>query len=271
MCATSGACHAGRPDAILPSQPTGQHPAQDQRMANGARRGSGAADRDIGRPVPVIAVPGVIAGTVNCSSRHVGWRTLFPQPLGGPPASLHLQIQLPDPARSVAGLATLVEVRRLLGNRSQARGEFTSFVHNVVPTASFDDPQALSNLAALAGPPWHAGPVTVALGEVRGRASLPTVTRERSNHQNDRIDPKPSETVTIPVNRLASMRVILNEARRERGAGPHHSSSGIRPWRVIRGRPNLRVTRCAATGRDQLRSSSIRWARSMSTGTLLPA
>jgi hypothetical protein len=209
-------------------------PASTPLKSNGWLTARGAAavrptGTSVARSPLVIAVPRVIAGTVNCSSRHVGWRTLFPQPLGGPPASLHLQIQLPDPARSAAGLATLVEVRRLLGNRSQARGEFTSFVHNVVPTASFDDPQALSNLAALAGPPWHAGPVTVALGEVRGRASLPTVTRERSNHQNDRIDPKPSETVTIPVNRLAAMRVILNEARRERGAGPHHSSSGIRP------------------------------------------
>lgn len=34
-------------------------------------------------------------------------------------------------------------------------------MHNVVPTASFGDPQALSNLAALAQPPWQARPVTV--------------------------------------------------------------------------------------------------------------
>ncbi len=109
----------------------------------------------------VITAPGAIAGTVGRSGRHVGWNTLFPQTLGGPAASLHLQVQLPDPAHNAAGLAALVEVRRLLGGQPSSRDRFTNFVHNVLPSASFDDSQALSVLSALAEPPWQARPVTV--------------------------------------------------------------------------------------------------------------
>jgi hypothetical protein len=115
----------------------------------------------VARSPLVITAPGAIAGTVGRSSRHVGWKTLFPQSLGGPSASLHLQVQLPDPAHNAAGLATLVEIRRLLGGQPNPRDEFTNFVHNVLPSASFDDVQALSVLSALAEPPWHARPVTV--------------------------------------------------------------------------------------------------------------
>jgi len=109
----------------------------------------------------VIAVPRKIAGEVTDSVRHVNWQVLFPQLLGGPSASLGLQVQLPDPTHSAAGLATVVETRRLLGSQQPGRDEFATFVHNVVPTTSFDDPQLLSSFAALAEPPWDLHPVTV--------------------------------------------------------------------------------------------------------------
>jgi hypothetical protein len=99
--------------------------------------------------------------TVTSTSRHVAWRTLFPPPLGGPSASFGLQVQLPDPAHSAAGLATLVQVRRMLGDGQNARAEFTTFVHYVLPSASFNDPQELAVLSTLAEPPWQARPVTV--------------------------------------------------------------------------------------------------------------
>jgi Bacterial extracellular solute-binding protein len=109
----------------------------------------------------VIAVPRKLASGLKAAERHIGWRTLFPEPLGGPSSLLGLQVQLPDPAHSAAGLATLVQTRRLLGNQQAARDRFTHFVHNVVPATSFDDPQALSYFAALAQPPWKGHPITV--------------------------------------------------------------------------------------------------------------
>ena len=115
----------------------------------------------VARSPLVITVPRKIAATVTSASRHVEWRTLFPSSLGGPSASSSLQVQLPDPAHSAAGLATLVEVRRILGGRPNARDEFSTFVHYVLPSASFNDPQKLAVLSTLAEPPWQARPVTV--------------------------------------------------------------------------------------------------------------
>ncbi len=109
----------------------------------------------------VIAAPRQVAGQLGGSSHLATWKALFPPSLGGPSSSLGLRIQLPDPAQSATGLATLVEARRLLGDQSGARDKFTAFVHNLVPTTSFDDPQSLHYFATLAQPPWNSRPVTV--------------------------------------------------------------------------------------------------------------
>jgi len=109
----------------------------------------------------VIAVPRKVARKVTKWSRHISWQTLFPQPLGGPPDSLGLQIQLPDPEHSAVGLSAVVEIRRLLGGKPTARNKFTTFVHNVTPTSSLEDPQALAAFTSLSEPPWNGRPVTV--------------------------------------------------------------------------------------------------------------
>ncbi len=109
----------------------------------------------------VIATPRQVVGQLGRSSRLASWKALFPPSLGGPSPSAGLAVQLPDPAQSATGLATLVEARRLFGARPRARTEFTAFVHNLVPTTSFDDPQSLHYFATLAQPPWNTRPVTV--------------------------------------------------------------------------------------------------------------
>ncbi|MGE5291511.1 MAG: substrate-binding and VWA domain-containing protein [Micromonosporaceae bacterium] len=116
----------------------------------------------------VIAVPRKTVSHLTASEHHIGWSTLFPQQLGGPSPLLGLQVQLPDPVHSAVGLATLVQTRRVLGTQQAARDKFTNFVHNVVPTTSFDDPQSLSYFAALAQPPWEAHPITVTTEQAVG-------------------------------------------------------------------------------------------------------
>ncbi|HKB31822.1 MAG TPA: substrate-binding domain-containing protein [Streptosporangiaceae bacterium] len=145
-------------DAWVPDSSLWLNVVRNSARGAAAARPTGVS---VARSPLVITAPRSIAGVVGRSSTHIGWRTLFPQSLGGPSASLHLQVQLPDPAHNAAGLASLVEVRRLLGGQPAARDEFTNFVHNVRPSASFDDPQALSVLSTLAEPPWLARPVTV--------------------------------------------------------------------------------------------------------------
>ncbi len=129
-----------------------------------AARGAAAVDPtgvSVAKSPLVIAVPRMITGKRARWSRHVDWRTLFPQSLGGPPTSLGLQVQLPDPAHSAVGLAAIVEIRRLLGSQPTARDKFTNFVHNVIPTTSFNDPRALASFAGLSEPPWNARPITI--------------------------------------------------------------------------------------------------------------
>ncbi len=133
-------------------------------VAHNSARGAAAAQQtgvSVARSPLVITMPGRLAAQLSGASHRVGWKTLFPPSLGGPPSSLGLQVQLPDPAQSAAGLATLVQARRLLGDQPRARDQFTALVHNVEPTTSFDDPQSLYYFAALAQPPWNSRPVTV--------------------------------------------------------------------------------------------------------------
>jgi len=109
----------------------------------------------------VIAMPRSVASKVIGTGGHVGWNFLFPAAAGGPAASLGLRVQLPDPAQSAAGMAALIEARRLLGNQRKGQDQLTSFVLNVQPTPALDDANALASFVALSQPPWNGRMVTV--------------------------------------------------------------------------------------------------------------
>lgn len=145
-------------DAWVPDSSLWVDVVRDSARGAAAVRPTGVS---VAKSPVVIAVPANVSGAITSWSHRISWQTLFPQPMGGPPASLGLQVQLPDPVHSAVGLAALVEIRRLLGGQPTARDKFTNFVHNVVPTASFDNPQALSAFTSFAEPPWKGRPVTV--------------------------------------------------------------------------------------------------------------
>ncbi|HEY2553497.1 MAG TPA: substrate-binding domain-containing protein [Streptosporangiaceae bacterium] len=110
----------------------------------------------------MIVMPARAAASVPAFGPSVGWSFLLPPSVGGPAASLGIRVDLPDPSQSAAGLATLVQVGRLLGASGPARTSFTKFVFSTEVTSSFDDPAALSALTRLAEPPLNGRPVTVA-------------------------------------------------------------------------------------------------------------
>ena len=93
----------------------------------------------------------------------MGWQFLLPQRVGGPASALGLHVEFPDPARSSAGLATLIELQGLLGSSSTAKtlAAFTDFVFNVQVTKDSGS-GALATLASLAQPPRDERPVTIA-------------------------------------------------------------------------------------------------------------
>jgi hypothetical protein len=90
-----------------------------------------------------------------------GWRLLLPRSAGGPAVPADTRVDLPDPSQSAAGLASLIEVSRILDTGVAARVNFTRFVYSAQVTSYFDDPVSLRYFVSLAAPPLSGNPVTV--------------------------------------------------------------------------------------------------------------
>jgi hypothetical protein len=116
---------------------------------------------DVARSPLMIVMPPGAAARVPAFGASVGWNFLLPPSDGGPPASQRLRVELPDPTQSAAGLATLVEIGRLLGSGAAARTAFARFVFASEATYQIEGPQALTPFLALAEPPLDGNPVTV--------------------------------------------------------------------------------------------------------------
>ncbi len=110
----------------------------------------------------MLVMPQSVAAKTRLFDLPVGWDMLLPSALGGPAASLGLQVDLPDPSDSAAGFAAIIEMNRLLGQGQQANANFTRFVFKSTTTEPFDDPNALATFAASAAPPADRKVITVA-------------------------------------------------------------------------------------------------------------
>jgi len=83
----------------------------------------------------VIAMPRPAAAETPAFGSSVGWQLLFPHTAGGAPQALALDVQFPDPTRTAAGLAGLIELKRFFGYGRTARDAMAAFALNaqVVP------------------------------------------------------------------------------------------------------------------------------------------
>jgi hypothetical protein len=116
---------------------------------------------DVARSPLMIVMPPSAAAQIPQFNNSIGWNFLLPSSAGGPPASLGVHVEMPDPTTSAAGLATLVEVGRLLGDSTASRTLLTQFVLSVQSSAQFDDPVSLAAFVTQAAPPLNGRPVTV--------------------------------------------------------------------------------------------------------------
>ena len=111
---------------------------------------------------PLMTVmPEAVADATGVFDSPAGWNVLLPASEGGPPASLGLKVAIPDPTESAAGLATLVELSRLLGSGAAARATFTNFVLSAQSTQQFDNPTSLASFVSTSAAPFHSRDVTV--------------------------------------------------------------------------------------------------------------
>ena len=110
----------------------------------------------------MIVMPKSVAARLPTFGNSISWNFLLPESAGGPPAADGVQVQLPDPTQSAAGLAAVIEMERILGTGQSARVNFTRFVFGAQVTAQYDNPASLTSLVSLARPPIGERPVTVA-------------------------------------------------------------------------------------------------------------
>jgi Ca-activated chloride channel homolog len=108
----------------------------------------------------MIAMPAAAAARTPAFAQD-GWKLLLPPTAGGPKAPSGLRVDLPDPAQTAVGLATVVQESRLLGRSQAGQVKFATFAYGVSVTSYFDDPSSLGAFVSQAAPPYNGDPVTV--------------------------------------------------------------------------------------------------------------
>jgi Ca-activated chloride channel homolog len=114
----------------------------------------------VARSPLMIVMPSAAAAQVPAFNSSSGWNFLLGA-IGGQTSPLGIRLNLPDPTQSSAGLATLIEISRLLGSGPAARAELTKFVLSAQPSAQFDDPPSLAAFVSLVRGSPGSHPVTV--------------------------------------------------------------------------------------------------------------
>ncbi len=93
----------------------------------------------------VIVTSRALARQTGVFSAGANWSMLLPPGYGGPPASMGLAVDLPDPTDSAVGLLAVIEVSRLLGQSTAGRQAFTKFEYSTVTTDEFNSAASLQS------------------------------------------------------------------------------------------------------------------------------
>jgi hypothetical protein len=130
----------------------------------------------------VIAMPRPVAARMPIFGSSVGWQIFAPPSAGGPSRALGLNVQYPDPAQSAAGLAGLVELKRLFGYGRAGRGEMATFALGVQVVPPAPRTGALPSLDAFARAAGGTAPITLTSEQAvvafdRAHASQPLAVR----------------------------------------------------------------------------------------------
>jgi hypothetical protein len=98
-------------------------------------------------PIMLVTSP-LVAAQTKVFAGPPSWNLLLPPTYGGPPTSMGLSVDIPDPTDSAVGLSTLIELTRELGTTVDGRAGFTKFVYGAEDTEEFDSATALQQFMA---------------------------------------------------------------------------------------------------------------------------
>lgn len=118
--------------------------------------------KSVARSPLMLVTTAAVAARTHVFDAPPGWSVLLPPAYGGPPASLGLAVDLPDPTDSASGLASLIELSRVLGDSAAGRTAFTKFVFTAESTEDFDSAAALQQFVRSTEPPFDRQAVTIA-------------------------------------------------------------------------------------------------------------
>jgi Ca-activated chloride channel homolog len=118
--------------------------------------------KSVARSPLMLVTTEAVATETGIFTAPPSWDLLLPSSYGGPPASMAISVDLPDPTTSAAGLASLIEVSRQLGTGPTARTAVTDFALGVQSTENFDSASALAQFVATTQPPFDRKALTVA-------------------------------------------------------------------------------------------------------------
>jgi hypothetical protein len=104
--------------------------------------------RSVARSPLMLVTTDAVAKRTGIFQAPPSWSVLLPASFGGPPENLGLVVDLPDPTASASGLATLIEISRVLGTGSGARAAFTGFALHSASSEDFDSAAALEQFVA---------------------------------------------------------------------------------------------------------------------------
>jgi hypothetical protein len=104
----------------------------------------------VARSPLVVAVPRPVSHVLTSTVSPASWPSLLRDAASGRISAAGLSLQLPDPAEDAAGLATLVEARRVFSASPDPGGELAKLARGADTTTPFNSVPALADFASQA-------------------------------------------------------------------------------------------------------------------------
>lgn len=175
-----------------------------------------SAGKSVARSPLMLVTTRKIAASTGIFASPASWNLLVPSTYGGPPKSMNVSVDLPDPSTSAAGLSSLIEVSRELQANPAGRVAIANFALTAQRTENFNSPAALAQFVQTTQPPLGSKAITVAseqavLGYDKGHPASPLAAKYATSAQKSLATPEldyPYVVTTSQSARLQAARIF---------------------------------------------------------------